>query len=264
MRADNGVMLTIGEVATRAGVTVRAVRHYHAKGLLAEPGRDRSGYRRYDAGAVVELIRIRTLAAAGVPLARVRELLSADEDEFETAIAEIDARLRAEIGQREQFRRDIARLGAGDNLALPAVVVEFLDHLRALGVDERIIQVERDGWIPLSAHSPARVEELIARKQLQITDQPLLDFYRTLGHTLDTRDDEAALVDLVDKMAEYLTQLADAHGDGYIGTDLEPTLTEFLDHLACEAVPDVRRLIELLAARGWSGWTDLQRRAQGT
>ncbi|MEV0237796.1 hypothetical protein [Nonomuraea sp. NPDC050786] len=26
-------------------------------------------------------------------------------------------------------------------------MVEFLDRLRALGVDERIVQVERDGWI---------------------------------------------------------------------------------------------------------------------
>ncbi|WP_425302036.1 MerR family DNA-binding transcriptional regulator [Nocardia farcinica] len=52
-------MLTIGELAAHAGVTVR---HNHAKGLLAEPERDHSGYRRYPAAAVVELIRIRTLA----------------------------------------------------------------------------------------------------------------------------------------------------------------------------------------------------------
>jgi len=45
-------MLTISELASYAGVTVRAVRHYHAKGLLAEPERDHSGYRRYGAAAV--------------------------------------------------------------------------------------------------------------------------------------------------------------------------------------------------------------------
>ncbi|WP_369216012.1 MerR family transcriptional regulator, partial [Streptomyces flavofungini] len=87
--------LTIGELASCAGVTVRAVRHYHAKGLLPEPERDHSGYRRYGADAVVELVRIRTLAEAGVPLARVRELLRADEEEFAEAVADIDARLRA-------------------------------------------------------------------------------------------------------------------------------------------------------------------------
>ncbi len=94
-------MLTISQLAAYAGVTVRAVRHYHAKGLLPEPDRDHSGYRRYDAKAVVELIKIRTLAEAGVPLARVQELLAADEEEFAAAVAEIDVRLRREIRERQ-------------------------------------------------------------------------------------------------------------------------------------------------------------------
>ncbi|MFD0468798.1 MerR family transcriptional regulator [Nonomuraea thailandensis] len=158
-------MLTIGELASYAGVTVRAVRHYHAKGLLPEPERDHFGYRRYDGGAVVELIRIRTLAEAGVPLARVRELLQAGEDEFAAAIADIDRRLRAEIRQRQRHRERIARLASGDSLVLPPEVVEYLDRLRALGVDERIVQAERDGWIPLAAHSPERVPEWMARKR---------------------------------------------------------------------------------------------------
>ena len=64
-------MLTIGQLASYTGVTVRAIRHYHQRGLLAEPARDASGYRRYDGRAVVELIRIKTLAGAGVPLARI-------------------------------------------------------------------------------------------------------------------------------------------------------------------------------------------------
>ena len=50
-------------------MTIRTIRHYHQRGLLAEPARDASGYRRYEAQAVIDLIRIRTLADAGVPLA---------------------------------------------------------------------------------------------------------------------------------------------------------------------------------------------------
>lgn len=106
-------MLTISEVASYAGVTVRAVRHYHAIGLLPEPERDHSGYRRYDGASVVELIRIRTLAEAGVPLARVRKLLEADAEEFAAAVADIDKQLRAEIRQRQQLRTRIARLTTG-------------------------------------------------------------------------------------------------------------------------------------------------------
>jgi len=127
-------VLTISQLASFAGVTVRAVRHYHAKGLVPEPERDHSGYRRYDVHAVVEVIRIRTLADAGVPLARVRDLLAAGEEEFNAAVADIDLRLRAEIRQRQWHRERIAQLAAGDSLALPLEAVAYLDRLRELGL----------------------------------------------------------------------------------------------------------------------------------
>jgi DNA-binding transcriptional MerR regulator len=252
-------MLSIGELASYAGVTVRAVRHYHAKGLLAEPERDHSGYRRYDAAAVVELIKIRTLAEAGVPLARVRELLQADEEEFGAALADIDKRLRAQIRQRQERRELIARLAAGDDLALPPRVVEFLDRLRALGVDERIVQVEHDGWIPLAAHSPERVPEWMARKREQIADPRLIDFYLTLGQALDRTVDDPRLVELADKMAAYITQLADERGEAYLDVDIERPFAKLLDTLAFDTAPPARRLIELLNKRGWTGWSKLER-----
>ncbi|WP_030543152.1 MerR family transcriptional regulator [Streptomyces albus] len=253
-------MLTIGELASYAGVTVRAVRHYHAKGLLPEPERDHSGYRRYDAGAVVELIRIRTLAEAGVPLARVRALLQAGEEEFAAAVADIDKRLRAEIRQRQRHRERIARLTAGDSLVLPREVVGYLDRLRALGVDERIVRVERDGWIPLAAQSPERVPEWTARKHKQIADPRFIGFHLTLGQALDHADDDPRLVELADELSAYITQMADEEGEEYIDdTRIEPPLAELMDALAFAAVPPARRLIELLRKRGWTGWTKLER-----
>ena len=257
-------MLTIGELASYAGVTVRAVRHYHAKGLLPEPERDHSGYRRYDAGAVVELIKIRTLAEAGVPLRRVRELLHADEEEFAAAVADIDKRLRAEVRERQRHREQIARLASGDNLALPPEVVDFLDRLRALGVDERIVRVERDGWIPLAAHSPERVPEWMARKREQIADAQLVDFYLTLGQALDRTDDDPGLVELADQLAAYITRMADEQGEGYVDdADIEPPFVKLMDTLAFDTAPSARRLIELLKERGWTGWTKLKRVAPG-
>ena len=80
-------MLTISQLAAYASVTVRAVRHYHKIGLLPEPQRNDSGYRTYDAAAVVRLIRINTLARSGVPLARVHELLDASEESSQMGCA---------------------------------------------------------------------------------------------------------------------------------------------------------------------------------
>lgn len=134
-------MLTISQLAAYAGVTVRAVRHYHRIGLLPEPERDRSGYRNYDAVAVVRLIRVRTLADAGVPLARVQELLDAGPEEFTGGVQEIDQALRAEIRRLQDTRGRLARLAAGEHLALPQSVVDYLDRLRSLGVEERYIEM---------------------------------------------------------------------------------------------------------------------------
>lgn len=253
-------MLTIGELASHAGVTVRAVRHYHAKGLLPEPERDRSGYRRYDAAAVIELIRIRTLAEAGVPLARVRELLRANAREFAAALADIDDRLRAEIAERQRHRARIARLTCGDGLTLPSEVVAFLDRLRELGVDERIVGLERDGWIPLAAHSPDRIPEWTARKHEQLADPRFLAFYRTLGRALDWDPEDPRLAEFADGLAAHLTRLADERGDAYVSdVDVEPSFARLMDALAFDTVPLARRLAELLHARGWTGWTALVR-----
>ncbi len=60
-------MITIGQLAAYAGVTIKAVRHYHKRGLLEEPPRDSSGYRRYTARHAIDLVKIKTLAEAGVP-----------------------------------------------------------------------------------------------------------------------------------------------------------------------------------------------------
>ncbi|MFF7312868.1 MerR family transcriptional regulator [Streptomyces sp. NPDC008137] len=254
-------MLTIGELASYADVTVRTVRHYHAKGLLPEPERDRSGYRRYDAGAVVELIRIRTLAEAGVPLARVRELLQAGAEEFGAAVADIDRRLETEIRVRQLHRARIARLASGDSLALPPEVVGFLDRLRALGVDERIVRAERDGWIPLVARSPERVPEWIARKREQIADPEFVDFYLALSAALGWGDDDPRLAELADRVAVYVTKLAEERGEEYVGDPgggIEPEFAELMDAFVFDTVPSARRFIELLKQRGWVGWTNLQ------
>ncbi|MGW2996957.1 MerR family transcriptional regulator [Streptomyces sp. NPDC001193] len=142
-------MLTIGQVAAHLGVTVRAVRHYHQKGLLPEPERDASGYRRYGADAVVSLVRIKTLSDAGVPLARIEELMAASPERFSAAVSAIDDDLRGRIEDLKRRRTRIAELAAGDALFLPADVVSLLERLREIGLSPETVRTERDTWILL-------------------------------------------------------------------------------------------------------------------
>src|SRR3954451_19605547 len=201
-------MLTIGQLAAYAGVTVRAVRHYHAKGLLTEPDRDLSGYRRYDAAAVVELVKIRTLAEAGVPLSRVQELLAADAEEFAAAVEEIDRRLRAEIRQRQRHRERIAQLAAGDSLTLPPDAVAYLDRMREFGFPERLIEIERDSWILIAAQIPDEVPALMAMKRVQIENGRLRQLYLDIGELIDCGPDDPRLPALADSVAAFLEAVA--------------------------------------------------------
>ena len=165
--------MTISRLASYAGVTVRAVRHYRAKGLLPEPGRDHSGYRRYDAATAVELIRVRTLADAGVPLSGVSQLLAAGDEEFAAGVKDIDCRLRAESREHQRHRQRIAKLAAGKSLTLPPGAVAYLDRMRELGFRERLIEIERDSGILIAAQIPDEVPAFMAIKHAQIEHETL-------------------------------------------------------------------------------------------
>lgn len=253
-------MLTISQLASYAGVTVRAVRHYHQVGLLPEPDRDASGYRSYDAAAVVALVRIRTLAEAGVPLARVQQLLGAGEEEFAAAVAEIDQRLRAEIRERQEHRRRIARLAAGDSLALPPEVVAYLDRLRAADVAEAMVTGERDAWILIAARWPEQIPAFMADKMRQLDDPRTLRLYRLIQELAEEGYDEGRLAEVADLMAEMYEQAA-ASGDlEWESVEMsDDGFVALLDSYAVDAHPIVERLRELMAERGWTGWTRVAR-----
>jgi len=251
-------MLTISQLASYAGVTVRTVRHYHAKGLLPEPGRDHSGYRRYDASAVVELVRIRTLADAGVPLSRVRELLAAGDQEFAAAVEDIDHRLRAEIRELQRHRERIAKLAAGDSLALPPEAVAYLDRMRELGFRERLIEVERDSWILIAAQMPDEVPALMTIKHAQIEHEALRRLYLDIGDPADCAPDDPRLPALADRVAAFIEGMA-AEAVGWEEHPVSDDLVALLDAAFFESFPCAPRLLALLEERGWTGWTNIRR-----
>jgi DNA-binding transcriptional MerR regulator len=248
-------MLTIGQLADFAGVTVRTVRHYHQVGLLPEPERDASGYRRYGARAVVSLIKIRTLANAGVPLSRIGPLLDAGPSAFAESIDRIDGDLRDEIDRLEASRKQIAQLAAGDSLVLPPEVLAYLDRLRELGVAERLVQSERDGWILVVARWPERIRDVMAAKFAQLEDPRLVRLYR-LGSEIaesDAEDDDTRLAEAADILVALAEQ---AHAAGGSDTDaLDDVPYDLLDILAVESDPRAQRLLELVRRRGWASWT---------
>ncbi|MGY0498112.1 MerR family transcriptional regulator [Nocardia sp. FBN12] len=195
-----GAVLTIGQLAATAGVTVRTVRHYHQVGLLPEPERDDSGYRRYTAQAAVALIRIRTLADAGVPLSRIDALLHAQPPEFAAAISDIDAELQRKMDRLAEYRHRIAQLATGESLFLPAEVVTLLDRMRNLGVSEQRIQLERDAWILLQAMNADAIPQRIREKNAEFDDPETTRHYLAVDASFHWHPHDPRLDRLIDDL----------------------------------------------------------------
>jgi len=243
-------MITIGQLAGYAGVTVRAVRHYHQRGLLDEPPRDASGYRRYTASHVVELIKIATLADAGVPLARIGELLASDPEQFPAAIAEIDAGLRHRIAQLRRTRQRIATLAAGDRLVVPSDVADYLGRLRTLGVSERYVELERDGWMLLRVASPGAVAAWIAEKVALLGDEQYRRFCVDYDRCIDWAPDDPRIDDLAERMADWTVQrYPDTDPRQPTGLDIDPTILQLIQSSIVDSSPAWRRLNELVRHR---------------
>ena len=240
-------MLTIGQLADYVGVTTRAVRHYHQRGLLPEPERDASGYRRYGAQAVVDLIRIKTLADAGVPLARIQALLGAEPEQFAQGIAQIDEALRRRIRDLQQQRRQIAELAAGDRLFLPAEVADLLDELRRLGVSQRAADLERDGWILLAARSPGQAAGLAKDKRSALADPEFRRLYLACDQAFDWDPADPRLEEVADGMVAYAARHRPDRPDG--ATLDDPVAVDLLSSQPGGTSPAWERLLQLTSDR---------------
>ena len=104
MVSDDEALLTIGEVAARAGVATSAVRYYERRGLL-EADERRSGQRRFREPTPRRLVFIGMLQDAGLSLDDIEVILGASTvDEWKAVARERLAALDAEIERLQRAR----------------------------------------------------------------------------------------------------------------------------------------------------------------
>ena len=100
--------MMIGELAERAGVTTRAIRHYERIGVLPAASRSASGYRLYGEDALTRLAFVGAAQAVGLTLGEIRGVV-AFRDRGEAPCGHVLAlveRRSAELAERiEQMRR---------------------------------------------------------------------------------------------------------------------------------------------------------------
>ena len=97
------------ELAELAGTTLRAVRHYHQVGLLAEPERRSNGYKQYGVAHLVRLLRIKRLVDLGFSLPQIADLGEVDDHPAE-ALQALDAELAATIERLQRARSEVREI----------------------------------------------------------------------------------------------------------------------------------------------------------
>ncbi|WP_259977259.1 MerR family transcriptional regulator [Microbacterium sp. p3-SID336] len=139
------------ELARLAGVTVRALRHYHQVGILAEPERRSNGYREYDVHDLIRVLRIKRLASLGIPLERMPDLLDDTNDAPGELLDELDAELTAQIDRLTAQRDVIARLRASNAAPdLPPELAPFLAVSATGGLSPELAKFDRDQSVLLA------------------------------------------------------------------------------------------------------------------
>jgi DNA-binding transcriptional MerR regulator len=196
--------LTIGQAAAFVGVTVKTVRHYHRLGLVAEPERDGSGYRRYGSDELLRLVQARTLAAAGVPLAEIGDLLDADPERFTAALDDVRRRLTERIEDLIARRDTLHRLAHGDRALLPDRACAVLDRLADLGFGPDYVDAQREALVLARALDPEILDSFLTRLDHSLDDPEFVELTKRGIEAMSWDPDDPRIEELASALADNL------------------------------------------------------------
>ncbi|MFV8132774.1 MerR family transcriptional regulator [Streptomyces syringium] len=196
--------LTIGQAAAFAGVTIKTVRHYHRLGLVAEPDRDGSGYRRYRSGELFRLVQVRTLAAAGVPLAEIGDLLNADPETFAATLDDVHRRLTERIEDLIARRDRLHRLDHGDRALLPDRACAVLDRLVERGFNPDYVAGQREALVLARALVPEIFDTFLTRLEHSLDDPEHVELTKRGWDARTWDPDDPRIEELASALADKL------------------------------------------------------------
>lgn len=123
------MLLKVGELAKKSGLTVRALHHYDAIGLLTPSARADNGYRLYNRDDIARLHRIQALRGFGLTLADIGAYLAQPDKPLADIVARQIAMLDAQIDKAARLRDRLQELR--DTL-MDGKEPELVDWLRTL------------------------------------------------------------------------------------------------------------------------------------
>lgn len=149
--------LKIGEVATRAGLGVEALRFYESRGLIEPVARTQSGYRLYDETVFERLDFIKKAQAIGFNLDEISRIIAESREglpcaEVRRLAAEKLAELDRRLAELRRYRRELK---------------ETVDAWESVGEKEGAICGLIEGLKPRTAGAPSMERSPLRPSRLQ-------------------------------------------------------------------------------------------------
>jgi DNA-binding transcriptional MerR regulator len=243
--------VTISQAAAFAGVTVKTVRHYHRLGLLDEPKRDRSGYRRYVSTDLLRLVQVRTLAGAGVPLAEIGDLLDAGPERFAAALADVERRLTIQIDDLVERRATLRRLAKGDRVLLPDRACALLDRFVDLGFAPAYVESQREAMVLARAMVPEDFDGFLTLLGRRLDDPEYVELSKRSWEAVSWAPDDPRLDELATAVANNLLahHIPKTLPEGFRATPNAGTRYGLINRHRANQMPAVARLSMLVDDR---------------
>lgn len=162
---------TVGDLAARAGVTVRTLHHYDELGLLSPNERSAAGYRLYDSDDVARLQQILLYRELGLPLDEIAAAMSDPNFDRIAALRQQRARLDTKASHLQQM-------------------IEAVDA--AIDADERGTTMSTDDMLGVFGDFDPKEHEEEARERWGHTDAYNESARRTARYTKEDWERHAA------------------------------------------------------------------------
>jgi DNA-binding transcriptional MerR regulator len=143
------MLLKVGELAKRSGLTVRTLHHYDAIGLLTPSARSDSGYRLYNRDDIARLHQIQALRRFGLSLADVGAVL-ADPGSHLSSIVEqqlrmLDSQIAQSLALRDRLSQLQGQLSRGEEPEL----ADWLTTLEMMTMYDKYFTKDEQKRFPL-------------------------------------------------------------------------------------------------------------------
>ncbi len=244
-RKETVVAWSTREVAELAGTSLRAVRHYHKVGLLAEPERRANGYKQYGVAHLVRLLRIRRLTELGFSLPQIAAM--GEEDEHpEEALRTLDAELAATIERLQRVRVELAHiLQRGTPTDLPPEFAPATAAATMSAADRSLVVVMTRVLGPRRLQAYA---DMLQDMPTDPTDRELDD--------LSADADERTRQDLAERMVPYVRRIRATHpglkaphsdaprGERFVAETLDAAMRELYNPAQLDVLQRINALLE--------------------